>query len=77
MPNTLAALPSSQYATPFELDSGNRDTDLSDFAVGEASSAAATAEWCRIFPRIMPFGFWNLKDADLGNFEEGNALMDS
>ena len=30
MPNTLAALPSSQYATPFELDLGNREAEGKD-----------------------------------------------
>jgi hypothetical protein len=77
MPNTLAALPSSQYATAFELESGNRDADLTFPALGEATSAAATAERCLIFPRIMPFGFWKLRDADFGNIEEETALVDN
>lgn len=77
MPKTLAALPSSQYATAFELESGNRDADLSSPAAGQTTSAAETAEWCRIFPRIMPFGFWQLKDADRGDIEEEIALVDS
>lgn len=47
MPKTLAALPSSQYATALELESGKRGAGLGLLPAGKEVSAAAAADMFR------------------------------
>jgi hypothetical protein len=47
MPKTLAALPSSQYATALELESGKRDAGLSLLPAGKEVLAAAAVDMFR------------------------------
>jgi len=77
MPNTLAALPSSQYPTALELESGKRDADLRCLPADRDVSVAETAERNRTLPSIGLSCFLGRRGGVLGGIGAGIALVDN